>query len=761
MARSGRVWFCYAVAFGVFALQIQGQAQTVGGTWEALGPGPAQNGQVEGVPDGEVVGAVNALAAHPTDADILYAGGANGGIWRTDSATSSAPLWVRQTDDLGSLSIGAIEIDPTDSSSQTLVAGIARTSSLLSIGGDALGMLRTTDGGSSWELLNPGGNLDGRQIAGVAGRGSILVAATGDGVFRSDNTGVSFVQVSGAGGSGLPSGLTSDLTADPTSASRLYTPVLTGAALGIYRSDDSGATWVKVSDAAIDASLGAGSPKTEMAVGASGQVFVAIVDAGRLADVFRSSDGQTAWASLGVPITVEDGDVEFGIHPGAQGGLHLSIAADPVNSDIVYLGGDRQPFFSEGSGGATFFPNSLGANDFSGRLFRADASLPPETRWAPITHVGAANNSAPHADSRDMLFDALGNLIESDDGGIYKRETPQLATGGWTSLNGSLQTTEYHGIAWDSVSNRVIGGAQDTGTTEQIDAGSAIFNSVSTADGGDPAVEDRSSATESTRYSSSQFLGGFRRRTVNTANVVTAVAFPDLSSLNGDPNLQAQFYTPIAVHDSNGMRLLLGASNGLYESLDRGDTVSRISEALVNRFDGDPLVYGVSADPELAYFAAGNSVFLRNSGSAGAFMDLGDLGARVRDVDINRLAPQELFAITQSTVQYSSNGGANFTDVTGNLLATFSPGRLRTMAHLGQNLDAIAVATDRGTYVAFGSSGFLQWSRLGTGLPNVVVFELEYDEIDDLLIAGTLGRGAWSFPLSSVQGDRVFRNGFE
>ena len=47
---------------------------TVGGPWAAQGPGPATDGQVENIPNMEVVGAVHVLAAHPTNADILYAG---------------------------------------------------------------------------------------------------------------------------------------------------------------------------------------------------------------------------------------------------------------------------------------------------------------------------------------------------------------------------------------------------------------------------------------------------------------------------------------------------------------------------------------------------------------------------------------------------------------------------------------------------------------------------------------------------------------
>ncbi|HSX59261.1 MAG TPA: hypothetical protein VLF18_03575, partial [Tahibacter sp.] len=79
-----------------------------GGVWTPLGPSPTQSAQVDVPPDDEVSGAVHAIAAHPTNADILYIGAANGGIWKTTNATAARPTWTPQTDDLTSQSIGAL-----------------------------------------------------------------------------------------------------------------------------------------------------------------------------------------------------------------------------------------------------------------------------------------------------------------------------------------------------------------------------------------------------------------------------------------------------------------------------------------------------------------------------------------------------------------------------------------------------------------------------------------------------------------------------
>src|SRR5262245_2028431 len=97
---------------------------TLGGRWQPIGPAPKRNMRSKGeTPEDEVGGAVHTVAAHPTDANILYAGAVNGGIWKTTNATAVRPTWMQQTESQLSLSIGALEFDPTDATRQTLVAG--------------------------------------------------------------------------------------------------------------------------------------------------------------------------------------------------------------------------------------------------------------------------------------------------------------------------------------------------------------------------------------------------------------------------------------------------------------------------------------------------------------------------------------------------------------------------------------------------------------------------------------------------------------
>src|SRR6266850_5132961 len=262
----------------------------VPGAWTFLGPAPTINAGVATPPDNRVCGAIQAVAAHPANANILYIGAVNGGVWRTANATAANPIWTPLSNGLPSLSIGSLELDPTDAANQTIVAGSARVSSFASRGGLLIGMLRSTNGGNTWTIL--GSTLFANEnLTSVAARGNVLMAASdglaagsGTGLFRSTNTGTSFQLVSGAFGTGLPAGDVTDLAGDPSNLNRFYAGV---GNVGVFRSDDAGVTWSNVTAGITGPTAAA---RIKIAVhNAGGAVYVGTVTNGRLAGVFRSA----------------------------------------------------------------------------------------------------------------------------------------------------------------------------------------------------------------------------------------------------------------------------------------------------------------------------------------------------------------------------------------------------------------------------------------------------------------------------------------
>ena len=435
-----------------------------------------------------------------------------------------------------------------------------------------------------------------------------------------------------------------DLVGDPGNQNRFYAGV-GGANGGVFRTDDAGANWTDVTDAAIGGLVGGTTGNIELAVhnnagAGTNAVYVAICNLSppapnrqRLAGILRSANMGGTWTAMDLPQTNEGG-VTVGIHPGGQCGNNLSIVADPTNANIVYVGGDRQPT-NPGPDGILgnmddTFPNSIGADDFSGRLFRGNAAVAPtggvpSPQWTPLTHNGTATDSAPHADSREMVFDANGNIIQGDDAGIYRRTTPQNNTGNWVSVNGDLQVTEFHDIAYDTNSNIIIGGAQDTGTPQQTTPGGATWNSVDVADGGDVAVDNitLAAANQSIRYSSRQNLAGFRRQTYDANNnPVGAPVSPALTVVVGGAALVPQFVTPVELNAINPRRLVIVGDNSIYESLDQGDMITEIGPGQgPNFFPGfsfqNAAAYGGRSNgvdnPDVLYVGSNNNVLIRTT----------------------------------------------------------------------------------------------------------------------------------------------------
>jgi hypothetical protein len=740
--RRGRVYL--GALLLVFLVADRAHAQ---GLWVPEAPGPNTLGQVENIADGEVVGAIQAVAVHPIDPDIVWVAAVNGGVWRTNDGTAAAPHWQPLTDDQPSLSFGALELDPTDATYQTLVAGTGCFTSYAVCGRAEVGLLRTTNGGASWTVIDGAGRLIGLRVSGVAPRGSTLVISVNRaldpadvGLWRSTDGGAGWDRVSGADGTGLPAGAATDLAGDRATPNRLFTSI---AERGVYRSTDTGAQWKKVSSAAMDTRLAA-ARNARIAVGADDNVYVAIVgSSGRLSAVFRSPDGGGSWKAMDLP-----GTVEGGIHPGAQGATHLSLAADPVEPGIVYIGGDAQP-----PGRLPFpEPNSIGAIDYTGRLFRGDATRRAGRQWVHLTHSrslgaaggGTAGGSAPHADSRDLVIVADGALIEVDDGGIYRRTEPRSNTGDWHSMNGDLQVTELHAVAWDRNAGIAIGGAQDTGTPQQRLRSNARWASVSTGDGGVVAVEDGSSPRRSTRYSSSYELGDFRWQIYDAANVLLDEYFPPRDPEVGSSVLVPQFYSPVVVNPIDPDRLVIGGKNSVFESFNRGETVLETGPGVVaNPSGGGAIAYGAAANPDLLYVGSGATFLARTAPPPAALQPEPSYpGGTVVDIALDPTRPMTAFVVDPDRVYRTPDAGRTWTDITGNLSA-LTPGALRSIAYSWSDAAAmVVVGSDSGVFAATGPA-LTAWSRLGSGLPRVPVHHLEFDPFEGVLLAGTLGRGAW------------------
>jgi hypothetical protein len=689
--------------------------------WDDRGPGPTRSAQVIVPPNNEVCGAIQALAPHPTSANILYVGAVNGGVWRTGNALAASPSWTAQTNALPSQSIGALAFDPTDASHQTLVAGLGRWSNFAQRGDDEVGVYRTTNGGTTWTHLGAV-DLLGQKIVAVWPRGAtILAAARNGGLWRSTNTGATWSLVSGTGG--LPLGGIGDMAVHRDQPLRLYISVLTSPRQ-VLRSDDGGANWTDISTGvpALTSATG-GNVRLAVGQGLSGAVFAAVINGGAIAGVGRSANQGGTWTSMDVPP----------VHPGSQGVVNTSIAVDPGNQNLVYIGGDR-----------------ITAGPFTANIRRGDAAAAAGAQFTTIMDANGGNTT-PHADSRNMAFDVNGNLLQVDDGCVYRRATPTSSAGTWASVAGNLNVMEVHDLDHDRVSNILVIGTQDNGTHMQQTPANPIWTWINGGDGGDVAIED--SGASGLRFISSQNLGGFQRRTFNAANSQTASV-----GIATGVVTDAQFVTPVEVNFADPSRMLVGGLNQIYESTNANTgapTIAVLGPPGANR---NAMAYGATGDASVAYVGRGTQVFRRSGASFVATTALPAGAATITDVALDPSIPNRVWAVDDNQVFFSTNSGTTWADITGNLPLIASQD-FRTVEFInadGSTPARVALGTRSGVYVS--TSGASVWELFGTTLPDVLVFDLRYVHTQRTLYAGTLGRGVWSL---DVTNDALFSNGFE
>jgi photosystem II stability/assembly factor-like uncharacterized protein len=142
---------------------------------------------------------------------------------------------------------------------------------------------------------------------------------SGGGVFKSTDNGKTWRQLSG----GLPDGIIqANLAIAPSSTNRLFASIALTGGLVIYRSDDSGEKWVKITTDARPAGRIGG-----------GDLAVLRVDP-RNPDVVYSAS-VVAWKSV-------DGGKTWTAFRGAPGGDdYQNVWVSPSNSDVVLLGSDQ------------------------------------------------------------------------------------------------------------------------------------------------------------------------------------------------------------------------------------------------------------------------------------------------------------------------------------------------------------------------------------------------------------------------------------
>jgi photosystem II stability/assembly factor-like uncharacterized protein len=691
---------------------------------DAAGPGGRGAAFWDPVGPTNIGGRIADLAVHPMDAFTLYVGAAEGGVIKT---TDGGSTWTPTFDDVETLSIGDLAIDPTHP--DIIYAGTGEPNGgggSLTYGG--LGIYKTTNGGVTWTNM---GLTDTRYIGRVvidSGNPNIVfVAAMGAlfstnperGVFRSTDAGASWEHVLSVNDS---TGAI-DLVIDRQNPDRIYaatwerirrphTRDYGGPGSGIYRSTDGGDTW---------SLLGGGLPAPSPNIGRIGiaislanpMVLYAIyADAvGNFAGVYRTQNGGDLWTRTN--------DAALSGAYATYGWWFGNIRVTPTDPNRVFvLGLDA---YRSTNGGASW--SQVGGN----------------------MHVD--HHALEYAPTDTGQF-----LYEGNDGGLYRS-----LDGGttWTEIQG-LPITQFYTVEVDHLEpHRRYGGTQDNGTNRTLTGSPNDWAQILGGDGFHVHVDPTNNSFVYAEYQYGNFF-----RSTNGGSSFS----PATNGISAGDRMN--WSTPVVLDPSNPATLYYG-SQRVYRSTNRAVSWSAISNDLTDGAGGsNGVIFGTltalavaPSDPQVIYAGTddANVWVTQNGGGLWTRVD-----AQIPERWVTRVAVHPSSAGTAyvtlsgfrdddplSHVYRTTNFGSTWSPVSNNL----PEAPVNDIVIDGDDPATLFVATDVGVY--FSSSSGSMWSALGAGLPNGVVNDLELHGPTRTLTAATYGRSLFTYDLGAVLGVEV------
>jgi hypothetical protein len=399
-----------------------------GPQWQSLGPH-------------NVGGRTLCLAFHPEDPEVIYAGSASGGLWVTRTAGKGAQAWERL--DIGHpvLGVSSILIDPQDpqrvwiGTGEMYSNGKVRPGTInrFTRGTYGIGILRSTDGGQTWQpsLDWSYGQMRGvQQLAMNPQRRESLWAATSEGLYRSWDGGDSWQLA-------FQVPMVTDIYQHPQDTTLVL--ITAGSYFtqnaGLYRSLNGGGNFAKVTNGFPSNYTGkamlAGDPSDPDLIYA----YVADVLKGR--GLFRSLNGGGSWSLVNAT------DVSLW-----QGWYSHDLAVNPANGQQVLVAG--VDVFRSFNGGGLLIQTGIWEAGAMGKVPAGGPEGPPYYVHADV-HGVYFHPSKPD----EAWFATDGGIFMSPDAGLN-----------FEGRNGGYQTQQFYARFSSSQQDPhfAVGGLQDNAT---------------------------------------------------------------------------------------------------------------------------------------------------------------------------------------------------------------------------------------------------------------------------------------------------------
>jgi photosystem II stability/assembly factor-like uncharacterized protein len=656
------------------------------GDWQQLGPiidGITTRDDIPGV------GRMNFIAFHPQDENILFAGAPAGGLWRSYDAGNS---WICNTDNFPTLGVSAIAFDPINSGVVYIGTGDRDA-------GDApgMGVMKSTDGGETWEFSNAGiENKTVNDIIVDPVNSDIILIGTNAGLFRSTDAGASWTEVS------TNTVAYKDLDMKPGDSQTMYA---TGQGR-FYRSADNGVNWEFINEGIqpgtryVIATTPA-NPELVYVLSTSTYEFRAFfrsLDSGQNFEEMSDQPNIMGWAANG------DGD-------GGQAWYDLCIAADYDNPDVVYVGGVRMK-----------------------------KSTDAGVTWQDI------NNDYLHVDHHHCAISPHNHdLYLANDGGLYHYENNEV----WNDISNGVVTGQIYKLGQSMhTSYKVLSGFQDNGTMEY--RGAQWFD----VGGGDGFECFYDPTDEDWRYGSIYYGNIYR-----TSNDFTNQRICGYDELGIDED--GGWVTPfqLASHDENtmfvGLKNVWRSRN--IKHPDKDEIVwERISWNLgSNNNSNMTCVEHSAADTNLLYGSEGSRKFFRCSNILApleevVWEDLSNslpwFSVPVNDIETHPTDSSIVWIAFNNNIYQSDDRGENWTDISANLPDI----NINSIVYDLYSDGGLYLGCDIGIY--YKDSSMDEWLPFNSGFPvsaRVTELDIYYGNgiSDSRIRAATYGRGVWESDL--------------
>jgi len=660
-------------------------------------------------------GRITGLALHPTNASIIYAGAADGGMLKS---TDGGVTWAMLTDNLPSLSVGDVAIDPNNPN--TVYAGMGEAN-LAGDNYDGDGVYRTTDAGATWTNLGltrvkrigrVAVHPTNSNVLFVAGAGAQFSADSARGVYRSTNGGTTWSKVL------YVSDSTSaiDLRIDPTRPDTVYAAMWErlrsptrrkagGATSGIWRSTDMGTTWARLTSG-LPSGVTVGRIGLAIAKSSPDILYAIYADSvGYFTSVYKTTNAGNTWA-----VTAGQPSGLFS----SYGWYFGQIRVSPANPDIVF--GLGVPLYRSTNGG---------------------------TSWSNAS-------GSQHVDHHAMEFD-LSNpnrIVDGNDGGVFYSTNGGTA---WTKSYNLPITQFYAATIDDLLPQRTYGGTQDNGT---VRTQTGNLNDWADIYGGDGMYCLVDYTNSQIIYAESQ-NGNFGKSTNGGSSFFSAMNGINLSD-------RMNWSTPVVMDPNNHLVLYFG-THRLYKTTDGAANWTAISGDLTNGPGPGNLVYGTITTEAVAK-TNGNVVYVgTDDANVWVTTNGGTNWTRINTGLPNRWVTRVAVDPSNAAIAYvtfsgyridsplphvyrTTNYGASWASISSNL----PEGPVNVIVINPITPTTLFVGTDYGVYFSLNSGG--TWYPVGTGLPRSAVDDLMLHNATRKLRAATHGRSILEFDLTQLSG---------